>query len=146
MFMNIDQLPPEQQFDFWLGAWDVSWSGAQHGTNIVTRTFAGNVIQENFNAQPAQAFQGMSVSVYNSKIHQWQQTWVDTDGNYWHFTGNYLNDQMVLATDDIIDGKSVKLRMIFYNIRVNELDWRWERSNDGGLTWDLKWQIHYQRK
>jgi len=36
--------------------------------------------------------------------------------------------------------------MIFYDIEHDQLDWRWERSDDGGQTWQVKWQIHYRRK
>jgi len=36
--------------------------------------------------------------------------------------------------------------MVWYNITENEFDWNWERSDDGGVTWDVKWQIKYKRK
>lgn len=26
------------------------------------------------------------------------------------------------------------------------LDWDWERSEDGGQTWQLLWRIHYQSR
>jgi len=25
-------------------------------------------------------------------------------------------------------------------------DWNWERSDDGGATWQVNWNIHYTRK
>ena len=53
---------------------------------------------------------------------------------------------MILAAGDVVEGQPVKLRMIFYNIDQDELDWRWERSDDGGQTWQLKWHIHYRRR
>ena len=27
----------------------------------------------------------------------------------------------------------------------NEFDWSWERSTDGGATWNVIWPIHYTR-
>ena len=143
---DINQLPPEQQLDFWLGEWDVSWGDGQHGTNYITRLLDNRVIQENFDGNPAMPFQGTSLSVYSPKLGQWQQTWVDSEGNYWHFLGGGEGNEMVLVTDDVIEGRPVKLRMVFYNIARDELDWRWERSDDGGATWELKWQIHYRRQ
>jgi hypothetical protein len=40
----------------------------------------------------------------------------------------------------------VQQRMVFKNITANELDWSWERSLDGGKTWQVMWPIHYKRK
>ena len=44
------------------------------------------------------------------------------------------------------DGKPVKMRMVFKNIRSDSLDWSWERSTDGGKTWTVQWPIHYTRR
>lgn len=35
--------------------------------------------------------------------------------------------------------------MVWYNISKNEIDWNWERSDDEGKTWAVKWKIHYTR-
>ena len=32
------------------------------------------------------------------------------------------------------------------NIARDALDWRWERSDDNGQTWQVQWQIHYHRQ
>jgi hypothetical protein len=143
--IDLSTLPPEEQFDFWLGQWDVSWGEDQHGSNHVTRILGSRVIQENFNGAPAIDFQGMSVSVYSPRLEQWRQTWVDNNGNYWDFTGGVQGSEMILATDDVVEGQPVKLRMVFYNIAQDELDWRWERSDDDGRTWQEQWRLHYSR-
>ena len=143
---DITQLPPEQQLDFWLGDWDVSWGDNQHGTNRVVRILNGRVIQENFSGSPTIDFWGMSLSVYSSKLGRWQQTWADSEGSYWHFLGGVEGNQMILTTNDTAEGQPIMLRMVFYNIEQNELDWRWERSDDGGQTWKERWRIHYRRK
>jgi len=144
--IDLSQLPPEEQLDFWLGEWDVSWDDDQHGRNTITRILDSRVIQEQFDGAPSADLRGMSLSVYSPRLGQWRQTWVDNEGNYWDFRGGVQGDDMILATDDVIDGRAVKLRMVFYNIERHELDWRWERSDDNGRTWQLQWQIHYQRK
>ena len=146
IMFSLSQLPPEKQLDFWLGEWDVSWGDDQRGTNHITRELNDRVIEENFDGNPAMAFQGRSVSVYSAKLGQWQQTWVDTEGNYWHFLGGAQGDEFIFAADDLIQSRPVKLRMVFSNIDTDQLDWRWERSDDGGRTWELKWKISYRRK
>ena len=44
--MTAQSTPPEQQFDFWLGEWDVSWGEGQGGTNRVDKILDGKVIRE----------------------------------------------------------------------------------------------------
>ena len=39
---------PATQFDFWLGAWDVTWGADGAGTNHVTRILDEKIVQENF--------------------------------------------------------------------------------------------------
>lgn len=144
--IDISRVPPARQFDFWLGDWDVSWGEEKHGSNHVVQLFDGRVIQENFDGNPALAFRGMSLSMYVEKLGLWRQTWVDSDGDYWAFDGGVEGDQMVLTTNDVADGKPIKLRMVFYNIEADEMDWRWEKSIDGGEKWEIRWEIHYRRR
>lgn len=141
-----DKLNPEEQFDFWLGDWHVTWGENQHGTNQIRKILDGKAIQENFDGNPSLPFRGMSLSVYDKKNERWRQTWVDNEGNYWDFIGSFEDERMVLATEDEIEGQKVMLRMVFYNISSDDLDWNWESSRDNGQTWQLKWQIHYKRQ
>lgn len=143
---NIGELPPDQQLDFWLGTWDVTWGDEERGSNLVRRVLNGQVIQEDFDGSPSIAFRGRSVSVYRPQHQEWQQTWVDTEGNYWHFRGGWQGDHFVFAADDIVEGHPVMYRMIFRNIAQDSLDWVWERSDDGGERWEVKWAIRYQRR
>lgn len=141
------ELSPERQFDFWLGLWDVSWGEDKDegGTNRVELLFDGKLVQENFDA-PSLNFRGMSLSVYDARGELWRQTWADNQGNYWTFTGHFQDGRMILSTEDIVDGQPVWLRMVFYNISADVIDWNWERSLDGGENWELRWHIHYRRK
>ncbi|UCG26074.1 MAG: DUF1579 family protein [Chloroflexota bacterium] len=144
--MTTQTTPPERQFDFWLGEWDVSWGEGQEGTNRVDKILDGKVIREQFDGNPAMPFQGVSLSVYDARAELWRQTWVDTESNYWSFVGRFEDGRMTLATEVEVEGKPVQLRMVFYNIAADELDWNWERSEDGGKSWELRWHIHYRRK
>jgi hypothetical protein len=134
---------PESQFDFWLGEWECTWGEGGKGGNRIERILDGKVIQENFDGED---FRGISVSVWNAHRKLWCQTWVDNSGAYLDFTGGFRDGQMILSRDAILDGKTFKQRMVWYNITDDEFDWNWERSDDDGKTWDLKWQIKYKRK
>jgi len=138
--MNVQ---PENQFDFWLGEWDVTWGEDGKGTNRIERTLSRKVIQENFMTPD---FQGMSVSVYDTERKLWCQTWVDNNGTYLDFTGNFEDGKMILMRDAIVRGEACKQRMVWYDIQDDKFEWNWERSDDGGKTWRVLWQIHYTKK
>src|SRR5215470_15500313 len=80
------------QFDFWLGDWDLTWEGGG-GTNSITRILDGQVLQERFAAHQddpnVPALQGASVSVFVPELGKWRQTWVDNNGSYMDFVGEF---------------------------------------------------------
>jgi hypothetical protein len=137
--------PEARQFDFWLGEWDLTWGEDGRGHNSVRAKWDGCVIEENFDGAPSMDFQGMSVSTYHPQTKQWQQTWVDSQGSYIHLTGAFEDGKMVLINQPPASDGSVLFRMVFYNIEEDSFDWDWDRSEDGGSTWELRWRIHYQR-
>jgi hypothetical protein len=135
------------QFDFWVGDWDLTWNDTSHGSNKIYKIFDGCTVQENF-YDPAKNYKGQSWSVYNPNSKMWQQTWVDNQGSYIALTGNYENGEMKLTTQPrkLQNGKEMISRMVYYNIKPNNFDWRWEASTDNGDTWKTNWLIHYKRK
>lgn len=141
----------QRQLDFWLGEWDLTWPGDKgetgHGTNRITQVLAGCVIQENFSGETSMSLRGMSVSTFDLQAGKWKQTWVDNEGSYLDFVGEFAHGEMILQREATRpDGARIIQRMVYKNITPNEFDWSWERSSDGGKTWQLVWPIHYKRK
>ena len=134
---------PENQFDFWLGEWNVTWGEDGKGTNHIERILDGKIIQENFIAPD---LHGISVSVYDPERSVWCQTWVDNNGTYLDFTGKFEDGKMTLSRDAIVKGQACRQRMVWWDIQENKFDWNWERSDDNGKSWRVLWQIHYTRK
>jgi hypothetical protein len=134
---------PENQFDFWLGEWNVIWGEDGKGTNRIERILDGKIIQENFSTPD---LHGMSISSYDPDRGLWCQTWVDSNGTYLDFTGRFEDGSMILSRDAIVKGQACKQRMVWYDIRENQLEWNWERSDDNGKSWRVLWHIHYTRK
>jgi hypothetical protein len=133
---------PAHQFDFWLGDWEARWGEDGLGKNRVTRILDDKVIQEDFRAPE---LHGLSFSVFDEERQLWCQTWVDNNGSYLDFTGNYQENKMVLVRDAIVRGEKCKQRMVWYDIQENQFQWNWERSDDGGNTWRTLWHIQYMR-
>ena len=142
----------QKQLDFWVGEWDLTWPGERagevdHGTNSIQRILDGCVVQESFSGQNAMHLRGTSVSTFDAKAGKWKQTWVDNEGGYLDFVGEFKDGEMILRREAIRkDGTKILQRMVWKNIAANELDWSWEASHDGGKTWQVQWPIHYKRK
>jgi len=144
--------PEQKQLDFWVGEWNLTWPGpnageTQHGTNSIRRVMDDCVVEENFSGGTDMHLRGKSVSIFDTRSGQWKQTWVDNEGGYLDFVGQFKDGQMILARNATRpNGAQVIQRMVFKNIASNEFDWSWESSTDGGKTWSVNWPIHYKRK
>ncbi len=44
-----------------------------------------------------------------------------------------------------VDDRTVHDRMVWLDVTSDSLRWQWQRSHDGGATWDLTWEIDYRR-
>lgn len=143
---------PQQQLDFWVGEWDLTWPGTkpgevQHGTNSIHRVLDGCVVEENFSGGDDMHLRGKSVSIFDSRAGKWKQTWVDNEGGYLDFAGEFIDGQMILGRGFTRpDGVTVLQRMVFKNISPDGFDWSWEASADGGKSWQVNWPIHYRRR
>lgn len=137
------------QFDFWVGEWDLTWGEGENagtGTNIITHELGGCVIEENFTSHGDKPFVGRSLSVYRPSDGKWYQTWVDNQGGYLDFVGEYKDGKMTLSREAEREGEKFLQRMVFHDIKKDSFVWDWEKSTDGGKSWELLWQIHYKRK
>ncbi|HWC64704.1 MAG TPA: DUF1579 family protein [Thermoanaerobaculia bacterium] len=145
--------PEWKALDFWVGEWRATWPGtpgnpAGSATNRIEKILGGCVVSENFTGDGENALVGKSWSTYEPKTKAWRQTWVDNQASYLDFTGDFSHpNEKIFAMDAKgPDGRPVKLRMVFKNIGKDAFDWSWERSADGGKSWEVRWPIHYTRK
>lgn len=144
--------PEASQFDFWLGEWNchssyVDSNGVEHQytvRNRITRELDGCVIVENFDGASI-GLVGRSLSVFNTDLGKWQQTWVDNNGSYMDFAGEFIDGEMMLQRTVEVDGVSSIQRMRFTEISDSSLIWFWERSVDGGESWNILWRLDYER-
>lgn len=137
-----------RQLDFWLGEWDAYYAAdaaEPGGRNVITRSYGGCVIQEEFDGgAQAQGLVGHSVSTYHAPTRLWRQTWVDNQGGYYALTGGPVGDDFVL-TNTRINEQAPYQRMLFEDITSDSFTWRWQSSADAGATWTDRWVIWYRR-
>ena len=141
-------MPSPDDFDFWLGTWNVRWGTGddETGRNVISRAFGGRVVEEQFDGRPGVDLQGMSMSVFDQRHGVWRQTWVDDSGNYFALEGGVVDAEMILmcANHNGPDRDAV-YRMRFFDIAHDSLQWTWERSTDGASTFEELWRLRYER-
>lgn len=147
--------PEARQFDFWVGSWEATgrmrtgdgWRDTP-AANEIRAILGGCVIEERFRMAATGGLEGMSVSVYDRNARAWRQTWVDNQGGYLAFRGGMTDGRMILSTPPFVQasGDTVVSRMVFRDIAADRFVWDWERSTDGGRTWQLNWTLEYRRR
>ena len=140
--------PEYGEMDFWIGEWEASYS--QNGApaksrNRITKVLDGCAILEEFTGAPGIPLDGRSYSVYDRTSRQWKQTWVDNSGGYLDFVGSVVDGNRVFAREFQRQGKTIKQRMVFRDVKPETFKWLWQRSDDGGTTWTTGWEIDYRR-
>jgi hypothetical protein len=140
-----------QQLDFWLGTWRGTWRDgstgqAQEAINTVSKVHGGCAVLEEFRQQGAAGLTGTSLSAFDSRAGRWQQTWVDNQGSWLVFDGALEEGEMRFSRPFVTrDQRTVHQRMRFTQVRADSFVWLWQRSLDGGNTWETTWTIQYQR-
>jgi len=99
--------PAFDQWDFWLGEWNVYGNDAQRalvGTNSISKHYSNCLITETWLSTNGNG--GSSINYYNPVKGQWRQVWV-SNGYSIDYSGG-LNDQGQMVLEGAIDyyGKS----------------------------------------
>lgn len=118
-----------QQFDFWLGDWDVfSLDGKKVGENNITAIQNHCGIQEQWTS--SSGITGTSYNYYDAANAVWNQIYIDNLGTILHLKGQFKDGNMVLTSDKV---KSTKSDSYYYN----QITW----SKDGLGNVIQKWDI-----
>lgn len=68
--------PKYNEFDFWLGEWDVFMAGNKIGENIITKEERGCLVLEKWT--DVNGGTGQSYNYYNPDSDEWRQVWVSS--------------------------------------------------------------------
>jgi tetratricopeptide (TPR) repeat protein len=142
--------PESQQFDFWIGQWDVTaWSGATPGQppgfNDVHPILEHCIVFENWKG-PAGG-DGKSFNYFDTNLNKWRQIWMDDSGSALDYTGEF-RDGAMRFTGWTLDaqGHRVEQKLTFTRIDDNTVRQTFEASSDGGKTWAVTFDGRYVRK
>ena len=141
--------PESKQLDFWVGEWELTTVGGQgagnKSRNRISKIMDGCVVLEEFSGGGASKLNGHSVSTYDRATRQWRQTWVDNTASYLDLKGGVVDGNMSFWREAESQGKKVKQRMVWRDVKADSLKWLWQRSLDDGATWNTQWEIDYRR-
>jgi hypothetical protein len=141
--------PAYQQFDFWVGEWEVTPVGAPPNAprpqSRIEKILNGCVILENW--MPPGDAGGKSFNSYNARTQKWEQFWVDGRGSVIHFTGEVRDGNMYYTTESTApNGTRILGTMTFFDLGPDRVRQLWEQSTDGGKTWSVVFDGMYHRK
>lgn len=137
------EAPEHDQFDFWVGTWDVfNPEGEKAGENVIEKRHAGCALVENWSGTSGSS--GTSVNFYDTQTGRWHQTWMGSWGQALFLNGGLdEGGSMVLASDPDVSP-------------INRITWtpnddgtvrqHWQISEDGGETWETAFDGTYVRR
>ncbi len=128
--------------DFWVGSWDLTWQGGK-GTNTITKTHGGCVVQEDFNSAN---LNGLSISSYDINAKTWRQIWVDNQNGFLNLFGKKDGENFIFHTTPNLENPNIQLQMVFSDIKKDSFIWTWQRTESNGEEWNNLWQISYKRQ
>jgi hypothetical protein len=141
-----DPLGPDA-LDFWLGTWACTWPTGT-GTNTIRKILDDAVVEEvfeSFDTSDNSRLLGRSLSVRDAADGVWRQTWVDSSGGYLALDGVPVDGRISFQRDAVVRGVSVRQRMVWLDVTDDSFRWEWQRSTDGGDTWQVVWPLDYRR-
>jgi hypothetical protein len=134
------------QFDFWIGAWDVTRpDGVRAGENRIEPILGGCVLQERWTG--ARGVHGSSYNIYDATRRRWHQTWVDEGGTLLVLEGTFAGGRMILegVTTDTA-GQRQRQRITWEQTAPGRVRQLWESSADDGATWTVAFDGRYVKR
>jgi hypothetical protein len=138
--------PAYRQFDFWIGAWNVTANDQQAGTNSIQPVHNGCALEEHWQGAGAGGVSGSSLNIYDQANDRWHQTWVDGNGTLLQLDGGLVDGAMVLrGTRPARDGNGMTTHRITWTPNADgSVRQLWETSRDG-QTWSELFDGLYTR-
>ncbi len=150
LFMAQQTIPTPakeyQQFDFWIGKWDVYKFGTETitGKSHIQSINDGYGILENYSVGEGK-YQGKSLNKYNPAKQRWEQYWIDNTGLTLFLTGGFVTGKMILSDEISGDPKQGINQITWQKLENGNVRQTWNLSKDGGKTWTILFDGEYKK-
>lgn len=152
---------PEHDFDFFLGSWSVKHrrlkqrlAGSHDWEEFAGTTTCWSLLGGLANLNDSIAHRsvgtgrGLGLRAYDAKTNTWADWWldgrnptrIDAPG-----IGRFENGIGTFLSDDVFDGRPIKVRGVFSSLAPGVAQWEQAFSPDGGRTWETNWVMRYTR-
>lgn len=137
------------QFDFWVGEWDVYPNGANQliAHSKIEKLYNGCAIRENW--MPLVGAGGGSLNAFDPASNRWHQTWIGSQPGRVEFDGGMAGNKMVLTgfwKGVNGPGQDALIRMSYTPQLDGSVRQHGEQSTDQGLTWSTNFDFIYKKR
>lgn len=148
-------------FDFMIGSWRVAHRRLNHrlvgcddwtefaGTSTTRRILRGfGNVEDNVLEFPDGAVHAVALRSFDPRTRSWAIWWLD--GRSPHqldvpVIGAFSGDVGSFQADDVLDGRPIRVRFLWYRNPGSDPRWEQAFSADGGATWEVNWVMHFHR-
>ncbi|GIF64348.1 hypothetical protein Ais01nite_23830 [Asanoa ishikariensis] len=146
-------------FDFLVGTWtsrqrrlrsilagSTEWyefEGTSRGWSVFDG--AGNIDEITF---PSQGFGGVTLRLYDAERDEWSLYWASsvTGLSVPPVVGRFDESGVgVFTADEVYEGRPIKVRFIWSDIKPDSARWEQAFSADQGETWETNWVMEFTR-
>lgn len=126
------QAEKNNDFDFWVGTWNVYKYGTDSlvGKSQITSMLDGYALLEEYTGASG-TYSGKSINKYNNNTGEWEQYYVDNFGLTLHLMGEYDDGKMTLENKVKVDGKTVKNKIVWQK-EGDSVRQTWTQKTTGG--------------
>ena len=136
-----------QDFDFWIGEWDVHLrNGTPAGSNVIEPIERGCALTERWTSITGGT--GMSVNYLDKATDEWVQIWNSEAGGQIIVRGGLTDNGMAMEgyINYIGSGTTAPFRALWTPLPDGRVRQYFEQSNDGGDSWVPWFEGFYTRK
>ena len=97
---------------------------------------------------PDGPYRGVTLRSFDAKTQSWAIWWLDDKRPHKldvPVIGRFENGSGAFYADDTFDGKPIKVRFLWKNIKQDSRRWEQAFSPDGGKTWETNWTADFYR-
>jgi len=126
---------PYDDFDFWVGDWDVYVNDQKRARNVITKEMNGCIVRERYSNDGG--YEGESLNYYDPETSRWKQSWVDSAGGIVRYSGGLVEEGVMRmeGANTTAKGKTQLARVTWTRLDDGRVHHVIEQSKDGGETW-----------
>lgn len=136
------------EFDFWLGRWNVFQTGANFkvGTNVIEKAPGGCSLIETWESATG-GETGKSLTYINRETNKWEQTYIGSGGQKTVYTDGEMVDGVMTFLYSMVkkNGVSVKGKFCFKLLPNGDIQQYQEETPDQGKTWNKLFDFTYRQ-